>query len=59
MAYEAQDQAGKGFREGRRCSRDTYPEAYITEYTLVYDDNLLEPRNLNFVATFPQRGDPH
>jgi len=23
----------EGFRESRRCSRDTYPESYITEYT--------------------------
>jgi len=22
----------EGFRESRRCSRDTYPESYITEY---------------------------
>jgi len=28
----------EGFRESRRCSRDTYPESYITEYTLVYED---------------------
>jgi hypothetical protein len=29
---------GEGFCESRRCSRDTYPESYITEYTLVYKD---------------------
>jgi hypothetical protein len=23
----------EGFRESRRCSRDTYPESYITKYT--------------------------
>ena len=28
----------EGFRESRRCSRDTYPESFITEYTLVYED---------------------
>ena len=28
----------EGFRESRRCSRDTYPESYITEYTSVYED---------------------
>ena len=28
----------KGFRESRRCSRDTYPESYITEYTSVYEE---------------------
>ena len=28
----------EGFRESRRCSRDTYPESCITEYTLVYED---------------------
>ena len=26
------------FRESRRCSRDTYPESYITEYTFVYEE---------------------
>jgi len=25
--------------ESRRCSRDTYPESYITEYILIYEDN--------------------
>jgi hypothetical protein len=28
----------EGFRESRRCSRDTYPVAYIAECTLVYED---------------------
>ena len=28
----------EGFREGRRCSRATYPESSITEYTLVDED---------------------
>jgi len=23
----------EGYRESRRCSRDTYPESYITKYT--------------------------
>ena len=23
----------EGYRENRRCSRDTFPESYITEYT--------------------------
>jgi hypothetical protein len=23
----------EGFRDSRRCSRDTYPESYITEHT--------------------------
>ena len=31
----------EGFRESRRCSRDTYPESYITEYTLVYADKTV------------------
>jgi len=26
----------EGYRESRRCSRDTYPEAYITKYTSIY-----------------------
>ena len=29
----------EGFRESRRCSRDTYPESYITEFILTYEDN--------------------
>ena len=32
----------EGFRESRRCSRDTYPESYITEYVLIYDENNLD-----------------
>ena len=31
--------AWEGFGESRRCSRDTYPESYITEYSLVYEDD--------------------
>ena len=27
-----------GFRQSRRCSRDTYPESYITKYILIYED---------------------
>ena len=26
---------GQGYREGRRCWRDTYPESYITHYTSI------------------------
>ena len=29
----------EGFCKSRRCSRDTYPESYITEYILIYEDN--------------------
>ena len=32
------DRLREGFRESRKSSRDTYPESYITEYTLVYQD---------------------
>jgi hypothetical protein len=28
----------EGFCESRRCSRDTYPESYITEYVLINDE---------------------
>ena len=30
----------EGYREIRRCSRDTYPESYTTKYTsiLVYEE---------------------
>ena len=28
----------EGFRESRRCSRDTYPDSYITEYILIYEE---------------------
>ena len=30
----------EGFRESRRCAKDTYPESYITEDTSVYEDKL-------------------
>ena len=29
------DRLWEGYRESRRCSRDTYPESYITEYTSI------------------------
>ena len=28
----------EGFRESRRCSRDAYPESYITEHILIYEE---------------------
>ena len=31
----------EGLREGRRCSRQIYPESYITEYSSVYEDDWL------------------
>ena len=34
----------KGFRESRRCSRDPFPESYITEYVLIYEDKPLNPK---------------
>ena len=39
----------EGFRESRRCSRDTYPEWYITEYTSVYGDK--SPSTLQVVPS--------
>ena len=33
MALDCRQMPWEGFRESRRCSRDTYPESYITEYT--------------------------
>jgi len=32
---------GEGFRESRTCSRDTYPESYITEHALVHDEKTI------------------
>ena len=29
------DRLWEGCRESRRCSRDTYPESYITKYTII------------------------
>ena len=29
---------GFRFRESRRCARETYPESYVTEYILIYED---------------------
>ena len=39
--YDSQAQilALEGFRESRTCSRDTYPESYITENTLAHEDS--------------------
>ena len=31
----------EGFRESRRCSRDTYPESYVTEYILIHEKYCL------------------
>jgi hypothetical protein len=31
------DSGWEGFCESRRCSRDTYPESYITEYIVIYE----------------------
>ena len=28
----------EGYRESRRCSRDTYPESYITECILIHEE---------------------
>ena len=28
----------EGFRESRRCSRDTYPESYISENILIHEE---------------------
>jgi len=30
----------EGYHESRKCSRDTYPESYITDYTSVYEENV-------------------
>ena len=35
----------EGFRESRRCSRDNYPESYIAEHVLIYEENSC--RHLN------------
>jgi len=32
---------GEGYHESRRCSRDTYPESYITKNTIVYEDTSI------------------
>ena len=32
----------EGFRESRRCSRDTYLESYISEYNPIYKDKTDE-----------------
>ena len=37
-ASQGVDILWEGCRESRRCSRDTYPASYITEYTSVYED---------------------
>ena len=32
------DRLKGGFRESKRCSKDTLPKSYITEHTSVYED---------------------
>jgi len=36
--HSSHPQGHEGYRESRRCSRDTYLESYITKYTLVYEE---------------------
>jgi len=31
----------EGFRESKRCLRDTHPESYITKYVLIYEDEMV------------------
>ena len=31
----------EGFHESRRCSRDTYPDSYVTEYIPIYENKLM------------------
>ena len=38
VSFFGNDRLWEGFRESRRCSRDTYPESYITKYVLIYED---------------------
>ena len=37
-------QVMKGFRESRRCSRDTYPESCIIESILIYEGKAVTIR---------------
>ena len=30
----------EGYRESRRCSRDTYPELFVTQYTSIRRESL-------------------
>ena len=41
----------EGFRESRRCSRDTCPESYITEYILVYEEKKVHRHPLENART--------
>jgi len=35
LQYQNEVLLSEGYRESRRCSRDTYPESYITKYTSI------------------------
>ena len=41
----------EGFRERRRCSKDTHPESYIAEYTRVYEDK--RQQLVTFISAYP------
>ena len=46
----------EGYRESRRCSRDTYPESYITKYTTYTNINLRNgSKHLDDVFPGPRR----
>ena len=42
------DRLWEGYHESRRCSRDTYPESYITKYTKIKTTPDLTPENARF-----------
>ena len=42
-AFASEVNLWEGCRESRRCSRDTYPESYISPSMLVYEDKMWVP----------------
>ena len=48
---------GGGFRERRRCSRDTYPEPHIIDYALVDEEKAPNVSNLSRLQPgYPAKG---
>ena len=47
------DRLWEGCRESRRCSRDTYPESYVTKYTSIRRSNHVGFQGLESRDTIP------
>ena len=48
---------GEGCHESRRCSRDTYPESYITKYTRIRRANTKLAKRANCLTSEGRNGE--